>query len=264
MGQLGAHQERHLGARADHQPAVLVEPAARAVGLQRGVGDPRGLPGAGTVAAAAASPAATSPTSPWVWATTLRLRLGDPGCRRWASRRAAAGAPAPRAASGSKTAGSTSYSTSIRAAARWAAATDSATTAATRWPRKRTTSSSIRVSSGSSSRLVVAGGGVEDVGDVAVREDEAYAGRRPRRGWCRCAVIRAWACGLCTRAMCSTPVVGQVERVGLGAGDDAGRGRRAERGSEGRAVGGGRPDVGACRRGRRGSSGSRCSGTGCP
>ncbi len=97
--------------------------------------------------AASAKPCSTLPISPCTSPQTLfagrAIRDSGPlGCRT--------GAPGSMASSGSRTYGSTSYSTATRRQPSSAATSLSATTAATRWPAKRTTSSSSRVSSGSS------------------------------------------------------------------------------------------------------------------
>ena len=98
---------------------------------------------------AAAKPAATSPSSECSSATTFRsgrpMRAVAASLSPWIG-----GAPGSIAFCGVKTASSTSYSTLSARTPASAAATVSATTAATRWPMNRTTSSSTRVSSGSS------------------------------------------------------------------------------------------------------------------
>ena len=98
---------------------------------------------------AAAKAAATSPSSECSSATTFRsgrpMRAVAASLSPWI-----AGAPGRIASCGVNTASSTWYSTFSARTPASAAATVSATTAAIRCPTKRTTSSSTRVSSGSS------------------------------------------------------------------------------------------------------------------
>jgi hypothetical protein len=61
VGEFVAHEERHLGARADDEAAVVVETADRTAGLELRVDDPTGAPRPATVVCARAIPAATSP-----------------------------------------------------------------------------------------------------------------------------------------------------------------------------------------------------------
>ena len=115
-------EERHLRAGADDEPAVLVEPADRAVRLELRVADPLRLPrDRATVTALAASAASMSPPKPsWIAAMTLR----DASATRSSGVRSGctSGAPGCGPASGSKTAGRMSYSTRMSRHASSAAA----------------------------------------------------------------------------------------------------------------------------------------------
>ena len=204
---LVADQVRHLGAGAQDEPAVLVEPAAGRVRLQRrratrgscGTCRRRGAP-------RRRGPPRRSPSR----RAAARRRCGparrcaprDP-CRRAPGARRA---PAPR--SGSTTAGSTSYSTSISAQRPRRLAQrlgDDDGDPLPVEPQDRVEHAGVV---GVVEAALVAGGREQGGGGVLVREDGQHAGGAPGRRWCRSTTIRAWACGLPRTARWARSVAG--------------------------------------------------------
>jgi hypothetical protein len=145
---LVARQKRHLRRGAQHQAAVVVEPADRAVGLQLRVRDPRGLPRPGhRHGARGQGGLELGGVGPGVHARDdVALRFVDAVGGRAVGMQQR---PGRRASSGRRR--REQLVVHGRAARSSAASAVSATTAATR-PTWRTTSSSMRVSSGSSVR----------------------------------------------------------------------------------------------------------------
>ena len=114
------------------------------------------------------------------------------------------GAPGCIAASGSNTAGSTSYSTASALQPASAAASLSASTAATRCPMNRTTSSSTRVSSGSSSGFSCRAVENRRAGESAAVSTLCTPGTASA-ATVSTDKIRACACGERSSFMCSSP-----------------------------------------------------------
>ena len=122
------------------------------------------------------------------------------------------GAPGCIAASGSKTAGSTSYSTSKARQPASAAASLSASTPATRCPMKRTTSSSTRVSAGSSSGFSCRA--VENVRSGAPDGvSTLWTPGIARAAAVSIETIRAWAWGERSSFRCNSPNGGGTSSV---------------------------------------------------
>ena len=219
VAQLVADQERHLGAGAEHQPAVLVEPAACT----------RGSPGARAARVASCHvPCTTAPPRPAPPRARRRCRRLRRAPRRrgcGTGRRSGSRRPCRRAAAARRAA------CQLGVEHRWQHLVLDLDRAAgllgdarrcrrrRRRPAARGTARSCRARRCRRDRRCGSRGGRWRRRRRDCRGGSAPRARRaaPRRAVVSIATIRACACGLPQHAMCSRPVGGEVQRVLLGA-----------------------------------------------